>query len=157
MFGRVQNIYLVLSVLLLVSSLFFGLATLNGDALIFVDYYGVHAKGVDVFENAPALFYQIPMYLAIFSSLNCILAIAFHKKVKKQLNWVYQAFVTSLITVASMFYGLREIMAHFGKSDNDVSYNIGLFLPVAALALIILSIRAIRKDVLLLKSIDRIR
>lgn len=157
MFGRVQNIYLSLTALILISSLFFNLATLKGDTQIIIDYYGAHAAGVDVFEDAPVLFYHLPMYLCVFSVLSCFLAIAFHNKVKKQLNWVYLVFISTLILVAGMFYGLRNITAYFGKIDSDVNYSIGLFMPVVALALVILSIRAIRKDIELVKSIDRIR
>lgn len=157
MLGRKQNIYLILSLVLVIVSIFFDLATLAGSATIDLSLIGASSANVESFEGAPVLFHYIPVIFLIGSIIMLIVALFFHSKVEKQRKLIYGAFACLLVLIGAVFMGVKDLIVHFGKTEDDVQYGIGMFLPVAALALVIMSLRAVRKDVELLRSIDRIR
>tara|TARA_R110001592_G_scaffold363221_1_gene681573 strand:- start:3016 stop:3489 length:474 start_codon:yes stop_codon:yes gene_type:complete len=157
MFGRIQNIYLLLSLILVGLSMFFDLAILAGDAPIALNLFGATAANTPSFEGAPTMFYYLPIAFWGLSLLFTLAALVKHGAVRVQLKLVYAVFVANFGLVLTIFMGVRNFLAYFGKVDADVQYTVGLFLPVAALALIIMALRGVRKDVELLKSIDRIR
>lgn len=157
MFGRIQNIYLILSLILVGAAMFFDLATLLGDTAIDVDFFGASTAKTEQFEGAPTMFYYLPIVFWGLSIVLTLLALVKHSSIRVQLKVVYAVFAANFGLVLTIFMGVRQFLAHFGKLEDDAQYSIGLFLPVAALALIIMALRGVRKDVELLKSIDRIR
>ena len=157
MLGRKQNIYLILSLLLIVASIFFDLASLSGSAIVNLSLMGASSANVESFEGAPVLFHYIPIIFLVGSIVMLLVALAAHSKVERQRKLIYGAFVCILVLITTVFLGVKDFIVHFGKTEGDVQYSIGMFLPVAALALVIMALRAVRKDVELLRSIDRIR
>jgi hypothetical protein len=157
MFGRIQNIYLLLSLILVGLSMFFNLATLAGDVPIELNFFGATTANTQSFEGAPVLFYYLPIVFWALSLVCTLLALVKHGAVRAQLKLVYGVFVANFALVLTIFMGVRMYLAYFGKAESEVQYTVGLFLPVAALALIIMALRGVRKDVELIKSIDRIR
>lgn len=135
----------------------FDLATLSGDASIDLNFFGASAKNTSNFEGAPVMLYYLPLVFWALSLVFTLLALAKHGVIKLQLKLVYAVFVANFALVLAIFMGVRKYITYFGKTEADVQYTVGLFLPVAALALIIMALRGVRKDVELLRSIDRIR
>lgn len=62
-----------------------------------------------------------------------------------------------LLTIILSFVNIRTIEDLFPNMNVEVSYGVGLFMPVCALVFLFLANRAIKKDADLIKSIDRIR
>lgn len=137
--------------------MFFDLAILSGDSPIALNFFGASAEGTESFSGAPSMFYYLPFACWLLSLLTTVIALAKHGAIKVQLKLVYAVFVANFALVLTIFMGVRKYLAYFGKTEAEVEYTVGLFLPVAALALIIMALRGVRKDVELLRSIDRIR
>ncbi len=156
MFGRIQNIYLILSVLFLGASFLFDVASLQMDTPLLISILGLVDQVKHNLDPMP-LFFYIPVALLVISLGLALASLFVHSRVKQQHKIVSVLFLASLALVATSFLGVKNIATEFGQSENKVSYLIGAFLPVCALAFNILALRSVKKDVNLLKSIDRIR
>ncbi|MGB1040948.1 MAG: DUF4293 family protein, partial [Flavobacteriales bacterium] len=79
------------------------------------------------------------------------------KNRKRQLLLTKINFITVLLLVVFIFANFNFIESFLSISKENISYGIGMFLPIVALVAIIMAYRAIKKDEDLIKSMDRIR
>lgn len=153
MIQRIQSLYLVLSSVCTFLCFVFSFAQFDG-GLHFKKVFDINGFYLTA-NNLVNLPYKIFIsFLAVLSVLNIFL----YKNRKLQIiinriNFLLHAGLTILI------YGsVQAILKDTSMPpDINVKYGIGFFLPVAAIAFLILANRAIKRDEELIKSIDRLR
>ncbi len=152
MIQRIQTIYLAIALISVACCLFFP----YGSYLHFDEEY--------TFNSIPFLFGK-DSSTAIYAETICIylsiiltaLAIFNFKNRKRQQFINKLNFVIILFLIALMLAGFSRIKSKLNLVPEDISFEVGLFLPLIALVAIIMAYRAIKKDEDLIKSMDRIR
>ncbi|MEM7161521.1 MAG: DUF4293 domain-containing protein [Bacteroidota bacterium] len=147
MIQRIQSIYLLLALILMIVSFFLPLAEFSlGENLYELDVFGFSEP---LAFSAPAM----PFYLCLgFLSL-CVLSSIFlfkNRKLQLRVNWISILLLLGLIIYIFYFVDKLEL-------QTKAKYLAGVYTIVAALPFLILSSRAIKKDEDLVKSLDRIR
>jgi len=152
MIQRIQTVYLALAGVLAGLTFVFPFATyfLEEGEVIF-NAYGVSENVLEVDTFFP---YYITVSLSMGLSLFSILQ---YKKRKLQLKVGRFNYLILIITIAFIFIDFSSLLSKFGIDENSVAYGLGMFMPVAALPLVFLATRGIKKDEDLIKSLDRLR
>lgn len=152
MIQRIQTVYLALLVICLGLSLIFPFASYpleNGEG-------SLGAFGVS--ENILKASTWFPYYVTIGLSTGLgIMTIAQFKDRKKQLAFGkinYLLIILSLIFISLDADGVADKL---GLMETEISYGVGMFLPIAALVFQFLANRGIKADEKLVKSMDRLR
>ena len=147
MIQRIQSVYLSISILLIGLLFFLPFAEIVKDGSIYLfNFKGVLLDGA-VKEGA----WIITVLLVFIIALH-ILAIFSYKNRKQQIKIVYFAIL--------LLVGLLGAIAFYTYSLFSgalFSFKFGVGLPLVAIILDYLAIRAIGKDEALIRSIDRIR
>ena len=152
MIQRIQTVYLVLAALLLGLTFAFPFATytLSQGDVIFNAYC--------VTENDGEINTFFPYYIVIALSMGLALfSILQYKKRKLQITVGRFLYLLIAITIAFVFIDFYSLKGQFEVDSNSVSYGVSMFLPVAALPILFMANRNIRKDEDLIKSLDRLR
>ncbi|MGB0167017.1 MAG: DUF4293 domain-containing protein [Luteibaculum sp.] len=157
MLQRIQTVYLILAVIaqFLFNVLSIASFTKNDFSWELSAYAFKGSQEIDV-----------PLYFISFGGVAInILALAtaylifLFKKRRLQLKLAHVIYFLLLVLTVAMYFNLnsiREILsAQYGELE--VSYNLSSYLPVIAIAFILLAIRSIKKDEELVRSLDRIR
>ncbi|NND76978.1 MAG: DUF4293 domain-containing protein [Flavobacteriales bacterium] len=159
MIQRIQTVYLVLSAILLSLMFFFPIAEIKGD----VQSYEFSAFGfASVAEDPDALpaiieTNVVPLYVWIGILVALIIfSIAQFKKRKTQLKLNRLIFLLTVGLIVFLFYEADRSVELFSSSTNPL-YKAGLYFAFAALPLLFLANRGIKKDEDLIKSLERIR
>ena len=151
MIQRIQTIYLLLSIICLGLVFTFPFATYS----IGENAFEFNAFGFNVNGNNQIKF---PFYVSLALAIGLlVVTLSQFKKRELQMKLGRFNYLIILVTVALSFINVRTIVDLFPNLEVQVSYGIGLFMPVAALAFLFLANRAIKNDDKLIKSIDRIR
>ena len=152
MIQRIQTIYLALAALLLGLTFAFPFATYalsQGDVIF--NAYGVT-------DNAEEINTFFPYYITIALSMGLALfSILQYKKRKLQITVGRFVYLLLAVTIAFVFIDFYSLKGHFEIDSAAVSYGVSMFLPVAALPIMFMANRNIRKDEDLIKSLDRWR
>ena len=152
MIQRIQTVYLVLAALLLGLTFAFPFATYTlsqGDVIF--NAYGVTENDVEINTFFPYyIVIALSMGLALFSILQ-------YKKRKLQITVGRFLYLLLAVTIAFVFIDFYSLKGQFEVDSNSVSYGVSMFLPVAALPILFMANRNIRKDEDLIKSLDRLR
>ena len=152
MIQRIQTIYLVLAALLLGLTFAFPFASYSlsqGDVIF--NAYGVT-------ENVGEINTFFPYYIAIALSMGLALfSILQYKKRKLQITVGRFLYLLLAVTIAFVFIDFYSLKGLFEVDSNSVSCGVSMFLPVAALPILFMANRNIRKDEDLIKSLDRLR
>jgi len=152
MIQRIQTIYLVLATIILGLTFAFPFATYSletGDVLF--NAYGVS-------ENADEIGTFFPYYITIALSMGlAVFSILQYKKRKMQITVGRFVYLLLAITIVFMFIDFYSLKGQFEIDSAAVSYGVSMFLPVAALPIMFMANRNIRKDEALIKSLDRLR
>jgi len=152
MIQRIQTIYLALAALLLGLTFAFPFATYalsQGDVIF--NAYGVT-------DNAEEINTFFPYYITIALSMGLALfSILQYKKRKLQITVGRFVYLLLAVTIAFVFIDFYSLKGHFEIDSAAVSYGVSMFLPVAALPIMFMANRNIRKDEDLIKSLDRLR
>jgi len=152
MIQRIQTIYLVIAAIVLGLTFAFPFATYTleqGDILF--NAYGVS-------ENTNQISTFFPYYITIALSMGLALfSILQYKKRKVQITVGRLVYLILAITIAFIFIDFYSLKGQFELDSNSVSFGVGMFLPVAALPIMFMANRNIRKDEALIKSLDRLR
>lgn len=154
MIQRIQTIYLAISIICMGLVFLFPFATYTfiGEPTTFESFTGLG------FEKGTNDFFTFPVIINIFLSIILsILAILSFKNRKRQILITKINFITVLLLVVFIFANFNFIESFLSISKENISYGIGMFLPIVALVAIIMAYRAIKKDEDLIKSMDRIR
>lgn len=156
MWQRIQTVYLGLALVLMVLVDFLPLAEiLASGENVSVSIKGYVNNGVT--ENADHLFFKYGWVLSILVKVVVVAALLSFKNLKRQLTLVGVSFALVLLFCANLLSAIRSVGAILSLGDEAIVYQVGTYLPVAAIAFLILAIRGIRRDNALLKSVDRIR
>lgn len=151
MIQRIQTVYLLLVVICLSLVFVFPFASyiVVSETYVF-DVMGMNING----ENLT----KFPFYVAaVLSVLISLFTIFSYKNRKKQLKIGRINYLVILTIIVLSFVNVRTNRTIFEDVEVLVSYKVGLFLPVAALAFLFLANRSIKKDEDLIKSLDRLR
>ena len=147
MIQRIQSVYLSISVLLIGLLFFLPFAEIVKDGAIYLfNFKGILLDGV-VKETGSI----ITAFIFVIIALHLI-AIFSYKNRKQQIKIVF-----SVILVLVGLLGAFVYYTYFLFSGAIVSFKFGVALPLVAIILDYLAIRAIGKDEALIRSIDRIR
>ena len=150
MIQRIQTIYLLLVLICLSLVFAFPFATYTvAEQNYTFDVMGFTYNGANQVK--------FPFYVAaLVIVLLTLFTILKYKNRKLQLKLGRINYLLLLVVIALSFVNVRTIEDSFGEVVS-VSFGIGLFLPVAALAFLFLANRSIKKDEELIKSLDRLR
>ena len=152
MIQRIQTIYLALAALLLGLTFAFPFATYalsQGDVIF--NAYGVT-------ENTMEINTFFPYYITIALSMGLALfSILQYKKRKLQITVGRLVYILLSVTIAFVFIDFYSLKGQFEIDSASVSCGVSMFLPVAALPIMFMANRNIRKDEDLIKSLDRLR
>ena len=152
MIQRIQTIYLVLATLILGLTFAFPFATYT------LDHENVLFNAYGVSENAGEISTFFPYYITIAMSMGLALfSVLQYKKRKVQITVGRLIYLLLAVTIAFVFIDFYSLKGQFEIDSSAVSYGVSLFLPVAALPIIFMANRNIRKDEDLIKSLDRLR
>lgn len=149
MIQRIQTVYLLISALLTGSMFFLPLAALANDEASYELLYKGVASGNELITPTLAL-----AILVTLTTLISLVTIFLYKKRVLQMR-LCGLNMGLLVGTTGMIYFLGTQVAK--ELAAEISYNLPVVFPVAALILTFLAIRSIGKDEALIKSMDRIR
>lgn len=154
MIQRIQTVYLLIAEMLIGALFFVPFAEIAGkDGSIYqFDIKGIYLEGI---QKAEIIYGSTPLVILWVMSMILILVTIF--KYKNRILQMRLATINVFILL-----GLAGLIYYYVVSSAKIlagvySLTIYLVFPVIAAILIYLAIRAIRKDELLVRSIDRIR
>ncbi len=156
MIQRIQTLYLAIAAIACILLFFFPFAQYHNDMQ---GTYIFHLTGVKYMMDPPItvqFWTTFPlMVLVILTFLLIAVAIFLYSKRRIQLILVNVAFLFKIILISLV---LLYYIGHFERMFNaPISYQIGVFIPLVSLGLLILASRAIRKDEAMVKSAERLR
>jgi len=154
MIQRIQTVYLLIAEILIGALFFVPFAEIAGKegSIYQFDIKGIYLEGV---QKAEIIYSSMPLIILWLVSMVLILSTIFLYK-----NRILQMRLSTLNIF--ILLGLGGLIYYYVHSSAKIlsgvySFTIYLVFPVIAAILIYLAIRAIRKDELLVRSIDRIR
>ncbi len=154
MIQRIQTLYLILSELLVAALFFSPLAEIAGkDGTIFrFNIRGIYPEGV---ENAAMIYGSLPVFLLSILILVFLFSVIvqFKNRVRQMRLATISIFLLLGLFGLIIFYTIKSAQVI------DGTYSMSLFtaFPIVSAILVYLAIRAIAKDEVLVRSIDRIR
>ncbi len=153
MIQRIQTVYLLLASIAYSLLFYFPInEMLFGNRVLVLNIWGLYEQNGDNLEQI-AEAYPI-LILSILSVILPFLIIFLFKNRKLQMRLTLNASIISLGLMGLNLYYLYHVAT---TNETQIGFSVGLVLPLVAFILQILAFRAIRKDDLLIKSIDRIR
>ena len=152
MLQRVQTIYLLLASICVLLMYSFSFAQIDAiTAQYTFDHNGLMVNGKNVVDIP---YHVVIGVLAAFSFLTIFL----YKKRPLQLKMSRLNFLLHLILVVSMFFASDNALEEVpNASAATISYGVGFYLPVAAVAFLLLANRSIKQDEDLIRSLNRLR
>jgi dolichyl-phosphate-mannose--protein O-mannosyl transferase len=147
MIQRIQTLYLLISAVLIALLLVLPFAEILSEGAIY--QFNISGISLDGAVKNNGIFLMVLIGLAFVLNGYSILS---YKNRTRQARVVIITLVM-LLAIAGIFV----YYTYFSFSGSKVSFKIGAVLPVIAIILDYLAIRAINKDEALIRSIDRIR
>lgn len=156
MIQRIQTIYLALAAICLLLTAAFDFAAYAWEGQTEMIIFGI--RGLS--ENAADVNAWFPYFIAIpLAAGLSVFSILQFKNRKRQLLLGKVSYLILLLIIVMLFidvYGFQEKLGGEGV-EVFMGFDIGIFLPVAALPFVFLANRAIKKDEKLIRSVDRLR
>lgn len=155
MIQRIQTLFMFLSAILCGLLFAFNLASFDyGDVMMNLSVFGVDNQ-VDAtyFGNA----YTWPlMALTVLMTILPVFTSFLYKKREVQVKLCQLGMLLNVVfVVLVLLYYVSNVQETINAEI--VTYRIGIYFPLASMIFILLAIRGIKKDIELLKSVDRIR
>ncbi|WP_455637891.1 DUF4293 domain-containing protein [Parabacteroides sp.] len=153
MLQRIQTVYLLIIVALMVATLFLPLSLLQADG----QFYSFDATGISTIAEQPELVYPTWGLFALTAIIS-ILALVTIFLFKKRILQIRLCVFNAILMLG--FYGLFGFFVWVlnGKMEEvTLSVKIALSFPVICLILDYLAIRNIGADETLVRSLDRLR
>ena len=154
MIQRIQSIYLLFVVLLAGFSFYLPTATLTAAENA---TYLISHKGIYLIQATEQVF-QSPVWgITIFALLVPVIALItvfLFKNRKLQIKLIYVNIACILMYYASV---AAYVITAAQRLQADWTLHFGVIIPLVCLILLILAISAIKKDEMLVKSLDRLR
>jgi len=163
MLQRIQSVYLFIAVLCVTAMFLSAFNTFNFNEIEFnFSLFGVHQVKGQPNLNFSASAYTLILICAIFFVVN-INSIFLFKNRKKQIRMVgLGILILATFSVAEFFFAnyhqskIAEIL-NIDTVKIQINYGIGTLMPILALLMNFLAIRAIKKDEEFIRSADRVR
>lgn len=157
MWQRIQTVYMGLAFIALVLFNFFSLASFTKNDLSW-ELMPYEFEGSEL-EGAPLYFIRFGGIAANLVALVILFMISRFNNRRLQLRLGHISYFFLLVLTVVMYINMGSIKdfieANMGQVS--VSYNLGSYLPVIAIAFLILANRSIKKDEELIRSMDRLR
>jgi glucan phosphoethanolaminetransferase (alkaline phosphatase superfamily) len=158
MIQRIQTVYLFLAALCLVVMLFVPLSlhTLRGLEIPFELLQDAGAEEL----TASMMITIWPLLVGIVALAAIILlAIFLYANRKRQIHFTMAAVLLNMVVIIAVFWMARQLASALDPEaiDQVVEYQLGAYLPVGSLLLLILAHKAIRKDEQKVRAADRLR
>ena len=162
MIQRRQTIFMLLSAIISALLFFMPLISFNanGEVMRFT-IFGIE-NPIDTITFSQSYTWPL-IVLTILMTLAPLVTIFLYKKRELQVRLCHLNMLVNIIFIGLVFiYYESDVMSVIFAVENDiysldVAYFIGMAIPLVNLVLEILAIRGIKKDIELLKSIDRLR
>lgn len=158
MIQRIQSVFLLLTLIIL-SVFSCGLAVFSYHSADF--HYRLNAFGIAKFDEAGVKVEStpIPFYVGgIVLILFCLFTLILFKNLKRQL--ALARFTTFLYFIGLVFIGFAAFLGTYFTEEKEavtVSLEIGFYMLIIGLPLLLLAIRGINKDKKLIDSVNRLR
>jgi len=152
MIQRIQTIYLILAIACLGLTFAFPFVSYLVDSEIVVfNAYGLGKNAKEVTTFFPYFIsVSLSMGLAVFSLLQ-------YKKRQLQMKVGRFNYLLIILSIVLIYIEATIVESKFELENEQISYGLGMFFPVAALPFTFLANRSIKKDEKLVKSLDRLR
>ncbi len=155
MIQRIQTLYLFLAAVCSGLLFCFDLASFDyGATMMNLSVFGVDNQ-VDAAYFSDA--YTLPLLvLAVIMTILPVVTLLIYKRRRHQVKLCQLDMLLNLVfAVLVMLYYVSDIQ----KSINSdvVTFGVGIYMPMASLIFNLLAIRGVKKDIELLRSVDRIR
>jgi len=157
MIQRIQTIFMLLSILIIVPFLYMSFAQFSVDSGIVyqLKIWGLFSKSA---ESTHKVLSFIPLLVVFFICLIYpLINIFMYKKRKTQIRNNGFAILSNTLLIAGMFYFIENALSDFGKEGIKPDYSFIIFLPAISILCLFLANRFIKKDEALIRSVDRIR
>ena len=159
MIQRIQSVYLALSAILLGLMFFFPIAEIKGVAQLYeFSTFGFAPIAENLDQSGVVMHANtIPIYICIGVIITfIIISIGLFKKRKVQLKLNRLIFLLTIGLLVFLYFEADKAVELFNSGQNPL-YKASIYFAVAALPLLFLANRGIKKDEDLVKSLDRIR
>ena len=149
MIQRIQSVYLAIAIICLALLFIFPFSSYPGMEFNLMELTNSSESGVKIL-------YPLVVNVMISIILSVLSIISFKNRKRQQLfNKIN--FVVLLVLLIVMFWDFNTIASQLPIERSDISFGVGLFLPIVALISLLMANRAISQDEKLIKSMDRIR
>ena len=162
MIQRRQTIYMLLSAIVSALLFFMPLASFNAnDNVMKFTIFGIQ-NPIETISLSTTYTWPL-VVLAVLMTLVPVVTIFLYKKRELQVRLCRLAMLVTIIFIGLVFLyyesDIQQVIAAVEGDEYqlDVAYFIGAALPLVSLLCLILAIRGIKKDIELLKSVDRLR
>ncbi len=156
MIQRVQTMYLVLVKIFALLFIFLPLGKVSHDTGIFsfsIALIRVPEVFGEVMVNSWLRYGVIA--LAIIAMILSLIATLSYKNRKKQIKICHINTLAHILMITLTFFYVDNVIKE--AFENDFSYGVAIVFPLLSLLLLLLAIRAIKKDENLVKAADRLR
>lgn len=158
MIQRIQSIYLFLAAICL-AVMFFVPLSVHSFRGLSVPFELLSKSGGE--EITASMMITIwPLVAAVLLLVGMILAVIFmYARRQRQMRWVMAAVLLNMVVIIAVFWMARLLAAALDPESVDqvVEYQLGAYLPVGSLLLLILAHRGIRRDEHKVRAADRLR
>ena len=156
MIQRIQTLFLFVVVIACILLFFFPMIdyinNLKGTYRLFV-------TGLKYYIDVPIILYfweTLPLLILVCSSLIlAVITILLYKKRKVQLLLINCNILLNIVLVALVFLLYSRIFEQ--RLQTISTYSFGIYIPLISLVFLVLANRAVRKDMSVVKSADRLR
>jgi len=154
MFQRVQSIYLIAAIALIVVSYFLPFGTLgSGTEVVEIRSYGLkHVSGQYYLDTVSSYWFHIPLSAVVLLDAMALLQFRDRKRQIALLRFTFLFYAISFVLLSMYVFKAGAAVV-----DGPLNVGVALLFPFGALMLNWLAARAIRKDDELVRSVDRIR
>jgi hypothetical protein len=151
MIQRIQTVYLIIVAGIMLATLFLplGYIIVGLDVQLF-NVFGIHSMAQPRELIIPWTLYYLPVCTVFFA----ILTLFFYKKRKLQINLCYLTLFSILLFYVFLFMYTYVPGERYAL---NITFVVGVVLPLVASVFGILAIRGIKKDEKLVRSLDRLR
>ncbi len=156
MIQRIQSIFLFLAAIAAILLFFFPLASYFGN-FHSVEVFVYYVKNF-VPSGEPLFGPYFLMPLTIITALLVIMPLAtifMYKKMQQQVKVIQFTVILDLLFVGLVFLFFTDAFAKATQASAE--FQLGVFLPLIHLVFLLLAMRAIKSDIKLIRSADRLR
>lgn len=143
-----------------IQTIFLALAAAGSFALLALPFASSESPAPGIFSDQEYTIQDHTALLVLFllGAILSFVAIFLFRNRPTQMKLVRLGSVVLLAALAlSVILFFNEVKSNEAMASMEVNYELGLYLPVAALLFLGLALRAIRKDEQTVRSIDRLR